>query len=75
MLPAFRARHPRVEVEVVAENRFVDIVAEGYDAGIRLHEALERAQGALRQEGTTGAEAAACPIFAAQRLARTAPWT
>jgi DNA-binding transcriptional LysR family regulator len=42
VLPAFRARHPRVEVEVVAENRFVDIVAEGYDAGIRLHEALDR---------------------------------
>ncbi len=41
-LPIFRARHPRVEVEVVAENRFVDIVAEGYDAGIRLHEALDR---------------------------------
>ncbi|MFL5353997.1 LysR family transcriptional regulator [Archangium sp.] len=42
VLPAFRARHPRVEVEVVAENRLVDIVAEGYDAGVRLHEALER---------------------------------
>jgi len=42
LLPAFRARHPRVEVEIVAENRFVDIVAEGYDAGIRLHEALDR---------------------------------
>jgi DNA-binding transcriptional LysR family regulator len=42
VLPAFRARHPRVEVEVVADNRFVDIVAEGYDAGVRLHEAIER---------------------------------
>jgi DNA-binding transcriptional LysR family regulator len=42
VLPVFRARHPRVAVEIVAENRFVDIVAEGYDAGIRLHEALER---------------------------------
>ncbi|TQF12893.1 LysR family transcriptional regulator [Myxococcus llanfairpwllgwyngyllgogerychwyrndrobwllllantysiliogogogochensis] len=42
VLPAFRARHPRVEVEVVAENRLVDIVAEGYDAGVRLHEAIER---------------------------------
>jgi DNA-binding transcriptional LysR family regulator len=41
-LPAFRARHPRVEAEVVVENRFVDIVAEGYDAGVRLHEAIER---------------------------------
>src|SRR5271170_4276240 len=42
VLPTFRARHPRVEVEVVVENRFVDIVAEGYDAGVRLSEAIER---------------------------------
>jgi DNA-binding transcriptional LysR family regulator len=42
VLPTFRARHPRIEVEVVVENRFVDIVAEGYDAGVRLSEAIER---------------------------------
>ena len=42
VLREFRARHPRVEVEVVVENRLVDIVAEGYDAGVRLHEAIER---------------------------------
>jgi DNA-binding transcriptional LysR family regulator len=42
VLPKFRARHPRVEVEVVIEDRFVDIVAEGYDAGVRLSEAIER---------------------------------
>jgi DNA-binding transcriptional LysR family regulator len=42
VLPAFRARHPRVEVEVVTEDRMVDIVAEGYDAGVRLSEAIER---------------------------------
>ena len=30
-----------VEVEVVTEDRFVDIVAEGY-AGVRLSEAIER---------------------------------
>jgi len=42
VLPTFRARHPRVEVDVVIEDRFVDIVAEGYDAGVRLSEAIER---------------------------------
>ena len=42
VLPTFRARHPRVELEVVIEDRFVDIVAEGYDAGVRLSEAIER---------------------------------
>jgi DNA-binding transcriptional LysR family regulator len=42
VVPTFRARHPRVEVEVVVEERLVDIVAEGYDAGVRLTEAIER---------------------------------
>lgn len=42
VLPAFRAKHPRIELEVVAEDRFVDIVAEGYDAGVRLTESIER---------------------------------
>jgi DNA-binding transcriptional LysR family regulator len=42
VLPTFRARYPRVEVEVVVDDRFVDIVAEGYDAGVRLTEAIER---------------------------------
>ncbi|MCY1083415.1 LysR family transcriptional regulator [Archangium lansingense] len=42
VLPTFRARHPRVEVDVVVENRLVDIVTEGYDAGVRLSEAIER---------------------------------
>ena len=42
VLPTLRARHPRVEIEVFVEDRFVDIVAEGYDAGIRLSESIER---------------------------------
>jgi DNA-binding transcriptional LysR family regulator len=42
VLPTFRERHPRVEVEVVSDERFVDIVAEGYDAGVRLSESIER---------------------------------
>jgi DNA-binding transcriptional LysR family regulator len=42
VLPIFRERHPRIEVEITAEDRFVDIVAEGYDAGVRLTEAIER---------------------------------
>jgi DNA-binding transcriptional LysR family regulator len=42
VLPTFRARHPRVDVEIAVEERFVNIVAEGYDAGVRLSEAIER---------------------------------
>jgi DNA-binding transcriptional LysR family regulator len=42
VLPGFRARHPRIEVEITLDDRLVDIVAEGYDAGVRLSEAIER---------------------------------
>lgn len=42
VLSTFRARHPRIELELVIEDRLVDIVAEGYDAGIRLSESIER---------------------------------
>lgn len=41
-LPIFRRRYPNVEVDVIVENRFVDIVKEGFDAGIRLVEAVDR---------------------------------
>lgn len=42
VLPKLRERHPRIEVELVFEDRRVDIVGEGYDAGIRLSEYVER---------------------------------
>lgn len=42
VLPVFRARYPRIDVEVIVEERLVDIVGEGYDAGVRLAEAIDR---------------------------------
>ncbi len=42
VLPKFRERHPRIEIELVFGDRMVDIVAEGFDAGIRLEENVER---------------------------------
>jgi DNA-binding transcriptional LysR family regulator len=48
VLPKFRERHPRIEVELVFEDRRVDVVGEGYDAGIRLSEYVERDMVSLR---------------------------
>src|SRR5207245_5941748 len=42
VLPRFLSKHPRVEVEVHIDDRLVDIVTEGFDAGVRLEEFLER---------------------------------
>lgn len=38
----FLARHPEMHVEIVADNRLIDIVAGGFDAGVRLKEAVPR---------------------------------
>ncbi len=42
LLPDFLAAYPEVRLEVRAEDRFVDILAEGCDAGIRYDERLEQ---------------------------------
>ncbi|MBP1292522.1 DNA-binding transcriptional LysR family regulator [Bradyrhizobium elkanii USDA 61] len=40
MIAPFLARYPRVELDVVAESAFVDVVAQGFDAGVRYGEHL-----------------------------------
>lgn len=42
IVPPFLAAYPDICLEVVAEERFVDLVAEGFDAGIRYEERLEQ---------------------------------
>jgi DNA-binding transcriptional LysR family regulator len=51
VLPTFHARHPRIEVEIVVEERLVDIVGEGYDAGVRLTESIDRDMVQVRLTG------------------------
>lgn len=41
-LPQFLLDHPDVSVEVIVEDRLIDLVAGGFDAGIRLGESIER---------------------------------
>jgi DNA-binding transcriptional LysR family regulator len=42
IVPAFLAKYPDICLEVIAEDRFVDVLAEGADAGIRYEERLEQ---------------------------------
>lgn len=48
VVPRFVATCPHVELDLVSEGRFVDIVAEGFDAGVRLGEAVPKDMIAVR---------------------------
>jgi DNA-binding transcriptional LysR family regulator len=42
IVPHFLAAYPQIRLEVVAEESFVDVLAAGFDAGIRYDERLEQ---------------------------------
>ena len=42
VVPPFLAAYPEIRVEVVAEENFIDVLAAGFDAGIRYDERLEQ---------------------------------
>jgi len=48
VVPRFLERYPRVELDLVADGALVDIVERGFDAGIRLAEAVPRDMVAVR---------------------------
>lgn len=47
IIPPFLAAYPAIRLEVIADDRFVDVLAEGCDAGIRYDERLEQDMVAL----------------------------
>jgi DNA-binding transcriptional LysR family regulator len=63
LLPGFLAQHPRVTVQVEASDALVDIVAQGYDAGIRLAERLEGDMIAVPFGGPLRMAVAAAPCY------------
>ena len=68
LLPGFLARYPAIKVEVIADDRFVDVLASGCDAGIRYEERLEQDMVALPIGPRTQRFAlAAAPDYLARR--------
>ena len=50
-IPTFLTRYPDMSLDLVTEGRLVDIVAEGFDAGVRLGETLPQDMIAVRFGG------------------------
>lgn len=65
VVPGFLARYPDVALDLVTEGRLVDIVAEGFDAGVRLGEAVPLDMIAVRFGGDARFVAVAAPAYLA----------
>ncbi|NYE30350.1 DNA-binding transcriptional LysR family regulator [Rhodanobacter sp. K2T2] len=67
VVPTFLTRHPQMKLDLVTEGRLVDIVADGYDAGIRLGEAIPQDMIGVRFGGPVRFVAVASPNYFASR--------
>lgn len=67
LLTEFLARHPEVRLDLVASEVPVDIVVEGYDAGIQLGEVIDRDMIALPVTGDLRLAVVAAPSYFERR--------
>jgi len=73
IVPAFLARYPDIELDLVAEGRLVDIIGQGFDAGVRLGEAVPQDMIAVRLSSDLRFLAVASPHYLAAHPAPETP--
>lgn len=73
IVPQFLAKHPDVELDLVSEGRLVDIVEEGFDAGVRLAEAVPQDMVAIKLGGDARFVSVASPSYLESRNTPTTP--
>jgi len=73
VVPSFMARYPRIAVDLVSENRLIDIIAEGFDAGVRLRESVPQDMIAVPFGGDVRFLAVASPSYLSERDAPVTP--
>lgn len=72
-LAAFHLAHPAIEIEIAVDDRISDVIADGFDAGIRLGERLEKDMIAVRLGGEMRMAAVASPSYLAEHGTPAAP--
>ena len=73
IVPEFRRVYPDVTLDLVAEDALVDIVEQGFDAGLRLYEAVPQDMTAIRLGGDMRFLAVASPAYLEGRTAPRSP--
>lgn len=66
IVPGFLQQYPHVELDIVTEDRLVDIIADGFDAGVRLREAVPQDMIAVPFGGDVLFLAVASPAYLAR---------
>jgi DNA-binding transcriptional LysR family regulator len=66
VVPIFLREHPGMSLDLVTDGRLIDIVAEGFDAGVRLGEALPQDLVAVHFGGPVRFLAVASPAYVAE---------
>ena len=67
LLPRFLKQYPDIRIEISSEAALTDIVAERFDAGIRIGERVERDMIAFRVSGDVRIKLVASPDYLARR--------
>ena len=62
-LGEFARRYPQIRLELALDDGFTDLVAEGFDAGIRLGESIARDMVAIRLGGDVRIAVAGAPLY------------
>jgi DNA-binding transcriptional LysR family regulator len=65
-LPRFLIAHPGVSVEIMADDSFIDVLAAGFDAGVRYDERLEKDMIAVPLSGPQRFVTAGSPAYFAR---------
>ncbi|MGO4304699.1 LysR family transcriptional regulator [Cupriavidus sp. RAF12] len=66
ILTDFMRAYPSICVDLVTDDRFIDLIAEGFDAGLRLGEALQQDMVAIPVTGPMRMTVAASPDYLAR---------
>jgi DNA-binding transcriptional LysR family regulator len=73
VVPSFRERYPAIHLDFVNDGRLVDIVKEGFDAGVRLGGAIPQDMSAVSFGGEARCLVVASPKYLATRGTPTTP--
>lgn len=66
-LAAFLARYPDIDLDISIDDAFVDVVEQGFDAGLRIGEMVEREMIGTRVSGDLRTAVVASPAYFAKR--------